>query len=141
MSENLNNSSVIEDIDLPLYRYGLIHKQNINNYLVTNKQKKFQAFKSYASIAILLLIIIRILLQLRFYKNPNYPLFSYDLFNYLGGLTQFVYTMDLFGSVMTLRLLHLFNYSDKEFYKWLDIIEVLKGLKDMDSIGLKNEKE
>ncbi len=75
MSENLNNSSVIEDIDLPLYKYGLIHKQNINNYLVTNKQKNFQAIKSYASTAFLLLVIIRILLQLRFYKNPSYPLF------------------------------------------------------------------
>jgi hypothetical protein len=76
MSKNFNNSSVIEDIDLPLYKYGLIHKQNINNYLITNKQKKFQAFKSYASTGFLLLIIIRLLLQLRFYNNPNYPLFS-----------------------------------------------------------------
>jgi hypothetical protein len=88
MSENLNSTFVIEDIDLPLYKYGLIHKQNINNYLVTNKQKKFQQFKSYASTTILLLIIIRILLQLRFYKNPNYPFFSYDVINHLGGLTQ-----------------------------------------------------
>ncbi len=103
MSENLNNSSVIKDIDLPLYKYGLIHKQNINNYLVTNKQKKFQTIKSYASTAILLLIIIRILLLLRFYKNPNYRLFSYDFFNYLGGLTQFVYAILLFGSIMSLR--------------------------------------
>jgi hypothetical protein len=62
MSENLNNSSVIEDIDLPLNKYGLIHKQNIDNYLLTNKQKKFQQFKSYASTAILLLVIIRILI-------------------------------------------------------------------------------
>jgi hypothetical protein len=109
MSENLNNSSVIEDIDLPLYKYGLIHKQNINNYSVMNKQRKFQAIKSYASTAIVLLIIIRIILQLRFYNNPNYPLFSYDLFNFLGRLTQFVYATRLFRAVMTLRLLHLFN--------------------------------
>jgi hypothetical protein len=140
MSEDLNNSSVIEDIDLPLYKYGLIHKQNINNYLVTNKQKKFQAFKSYALTAFLLLIIILLLLQLRFYKNPNYPLFSYDLFNYLGGLTQFLYATCLFGVVMSLRLLHLFNYSDESIYKWLDIIKVLKGLENKDLIGLKNEE-
>jgi hypothetical protein len=141
MSQNLNNSSVIEDIDLPLYKYGLIHKQNINNYLVTNKQKKFQAIKSYASTAIMLLVIIRLLLQLRLYKNPNYPLFYYDVLNYSGGLTQFVSAMGLFGSVMTLRLLYLFNYSDESLYEWMDIIKVLKGLKNMDSIGLKNEKE
>jgi hypothetical protein len=140
MSENSNNSSVIEDIDLPLYKYGLIHKQNINNYLVTNKQKRFQTIKSYASTAILLLVIIRILLQLRFYKNPNYRLFSYDLFNYLGGLTQFVYATCLFGAVMSLRLLHLFNYSDESLYKWFDIIKVLKGLENNDSIGLKNKE-
>jgi hypothetical protein len=141
MSEDLNNSSIIEDIDLPLYKYGLIHKQNINNYLVTNKQKKFQTIKSYASTAILLLIIIRILLQLRFYKNPNYQLFSYDLFNYFGGLTQFAYAMSLLGAIMTLRLLHLFNYSDESLYKWLDIIKVLKGLENKDSIGSKNEEK
>jgi hypothetical protein len=140
MSENLNNTSVIEDIDLPLYKYGLIHKQNINNYLVTNKQKKFQTIKSYASTAFLLLVIIRMLLQLRFYKNSNYPLFSYDVLNYVGGLTQFVIAMGLFGAVMTLRLLHLFNYSDESLYKWLDIIKVLKGLENKDSIGLKNEQ-
>jgi len=57
MTENLNNSSVIEDIDLRLYKYGLIHKQNINNFLVTDKQKKFQKFKSYAITVILFAII------------------------------------------------------------------------------------
>jgi hypothetical protein len=41
MSDNLNDSSVIENIDLPLYKYGLIHKQNIDNYLATDKEKKF----------------------------------------------------------------------------------------------------
>jgi hypothetical protein len=141
MSQNLNNSSVKEDIDLPLYKYGLIHKQNINNYLVTNKQKKFQAIKSYASTAIMFLVIIRLLLQLRLYKNPNDPLFYYDLFNNFGGLTQFVSAIGLFGSVMTLRLLYLFNNSDESLYEWLDIIKVLKGLKNMYSIGLKNKKE
>jgi hypothetical protein len=55
MLENFNSFSVIEDIDLPLYKYGLIHKQNIYDYLVTKKQKKFQQFKSYASTAFLLL--------------------------------------------------------------------------------------
>jgi hypothetical protein len=140
MSENSNNSSVIEDIDLPLYKYGLIHKQNINNYLVTNKQKKFQAIKSYSSTGILLLVIIRILLHFRFYKNPNYPLFFYDVFNYLGGLTQFAYATCFFGALISLRLLYLFNYSDESLYKWLDIIKALKGLENKDSIGLKNEE-
>ncbi len=111
MIENLDNSCVIENIDLSLYKYRLIHKQNINNYLVTEKQKKFQKFKSYASTAILLLVIIRVLLQLRFYKNPNFPLFYYDLFNYFGGLTQFVYAILLFGVLMCLRLHYLFNHS------------------------------
>ena len=48
--------------------------------------------------------------------------------------------MGLFGSVMTLRLLHLFNYSDEKFYKWFDIIKGLKGLENIDSIELKNEE-
>jgi hypothetical protein len=77
---------------------------------------------------------------LRFYKNPNYPLFSYDVFNYLGGLTQFFHATCFFGAVMSLRLLYLFNYSYENLYKWLDIIKVLKGLEVMDYIGLKNEE-
>jgi hypothetical protein len=63
------------------------------------------------------------------------------LINHSGGLNQFVIAMGLFGAVMSLRLLYLFNYSDESLYKWLDIIKVIKGLKNMDSIGLKNEKE
>jgi hypothetical protein len=141
MEENLNNTSVVEDIDLPLYKYGLIHKQNINNYLVMDKHKKFQKFKSYALTAIFFVIIIRILLNFRFYKNPNYPLFYYDPINYFGGLTQFIHAICLFGLVLSLRLIYLFNYSDESLYEWLDIIEVLKGLKNLDSIGLENNKE
>jgi hypothetical protein len=140
MSET-NNSCVIENIDLPLYKYGLIHKQNINNYLVTEKQKKFQKFKSYALTAIFFVIIIRLLLHFKFYKNPNYPLFYFDPLNYFSGLTQFTYAIYLLGSVFGLRLIYLFNYSDESLYKWLDIIEVLKGLKSLDSIGLKKNKE
>jgi hypothetical protein len=49
--------------------------------------------------------------------------------------------MSLFGAIMSLRLLHLFNYSDESLYKWLDIIKVLKGLENKDSIGLKNEEK
>jgi hypothetical protein len=141
MTDNLNNCCVIENIHLPLYEYGLIHKQNINNFLVTDKHKKFQKFKSYALTIIFFVIIIRILLHFRFYKNPSYPLFYYDPLNYFGGLTQFIYAICLFGSVLSLRLIYLFNYSDESLYKWLDIIEVLKGLKSPDSIGLDNNKE
>jgi hypothetical protein len=97
MTENLNKTSVIEDIDLPLYKFGLIHKQNINNYLVTNKRKKIQKFKPYASTFILFLIIIRLLFSLRIYKNPNYPLFYYDLFYYFGGLPQYLFAISFSG--------------------------------------------
>jgi hypothetical protein len=141
MSENLNNSSIIEDIDLPLYKYGLIYKQNIDNYLATNKQKILQQFKSYALTAILLIVSILLFIHLKFYKNPKDTIFYYDLFNYLGGLTEYTYAICLLGSLTSLRLIYLFNYSDESLYEWLDIIEVLKGLKSVDSIGLENREE
>jgi hypothetical protein len=141
MSENLNNCSVIEDIDLSLYKFGLIHKQNINNYLVTDRQKKFQKFKCYALTAILFVIIIWMFFHLKFYKNPNYPIFYYDLLKYFGGLPQYTYALCIFGLVMALRLVYLFNYSDQRLHKWLDIIKVLKGLESMDAIGLENADE
>ncbi len=43
--------------------------------------------------------------------------------------------------IPSLRLLYLFNYSDESLYKWLDIIKVLKGLENKDSIGLNNEEK
>jgi hypothetical protein len=141
MSENLNNSSVIEDIDLPLYKYGLIYKQNIDNYLATNKQKKFQKIKSYALTAIFLIVNILSFIRLKFYKNLKDTIFYYDLLNYFGGLTQYIYAICLLGSLISLRLIYLFNYSDESLYEWLDIIEVLKGLKSVDSIGLEDREE
>jgi len=35
MSEKCQINQVIEEIDLLLYRYGLIHRQDINSYFVS----------------------------------------------------------------------------------------------------------
>jgi hypothetical protein len=45
------------------------------------------------------------------------------------------------GSLISLRLIYLFNYSDENLYEWLDVIEVLKGLKSVNTIGLENKEE
>jgi hypothetical protein len=36
----------IKDIDLLLYKHGIIHKQDINNYFNFVKKKKFKKYKS-----------------------------------------------------------------------------------------------
>jgi hypothetical protein len=40
-----------------------------------------------------------------------------------------------------MRLIYLFNYSDENHYKWLDIIRVLKGLQSMESITPESKEE
>ncbi len=39
MSENY---LIIEDIDKPLYKYGMIYKQDINNYFSENEKLKLK---------------------------------------------------------------------------------------------------
>jgi hypothetical protein len=136
-----NDSLSIEDIDLPLYKYGLIHRQDINNYLIDYKYKKKQFFKCNALIVWSLIAIFRWLTYTKLFRDEKYSLIFNDFMKYAGGITQFYYMMGIIASVTPLRLVYLFNYSQNSLYKWLNIIKVLKGSQTMDTVGIRDQKK
>jgi len=140
MSENTERNPYIEDIDFPLYKYGLIDRQNINKYFVSEKKNSNQRFKSNALIIFLILNLIKISLNSIAFNNEYYPIFYFDLIK-LVGLAQYFYAICLLVIILCLRIVYLFNYSDCKLYKWLKIIEVLKGLKSMDTIGIQDQNK
>jgi hypothetical protein len=103
MDENLDKNNIIEDIDLPLYKYGLIHKQDVNNYFDSEKKKKVQKFKSISMICLALMNVIRFILCAKFFNN-EFPLFYYDLIKYYGGLNQYFYAIVIIASIEDLIL-------------------------------------
>jgi len=142
MPENIDLSDfIIEDIDLPLYKYGLIHREDINSYLNCNKGLKWPLFVCYTYIIWLIFGIFRHTIYLKEFKNEEIQLFSNDFLKYVGGITEFYYIICAIASAMTLRVVLVFKYSDIRLYRWLDIIKVLKGLQTMDTIGIFDENE
>jgi hypothetical protein len=136
LAENLNDPTIIENMDSPLYKYGLIHRQDINNYFTTKKKEIFQKFKSIALTLFLLFNIIRYFVYVKTFRNKNYPFAYYDVLHYLGGVTEFFFGMAILALILAFRLMYIFNFSDKKLYKWLDIIKVMKGLQPIETIGI-----
>jgi len=133
--------SFVEDIDLPLYRYGLIHKQDINNYYESEKNRKLQKFKSYTLSIWMFVCIIRWLFLLKYFQNPNYEIFFNDIIQNFGGIPEFNYMIALLTTILSFRIICIFNFSDSNHYQWLHIIEVLKGLKTLKTIGDYHDKQ
>ncbi len=137
MFVQINNFvSTIPDIDLPLYKYGLIHRQNIGDRITTKKKKILQILKFYSLIIWQFFNIFRYSLFTIYYNSEKYPIFYYSLIKFLGGLTEFYYILSALLALMVLRVIWIFNLSEDRLYKWLDIIKVLKGLKPLSKIGI-----
>jgi len=90
-------------------------------------------------IVFLLLNIIRSAICFIISKNERLPLYYFDFLQYFNGITKFYYANSILCSILTLRIIHILNNSDLNDYKWLKIIEVLKGFESFNSIGF-NDK-
>jgi hypothetical protein len=136
LGENSNDRMIIENIDSPLYKYGLIHRQDINNYFATKKKKILQKLKSIAVSLFLLFTITIYIVYAKKFRNKNFPFAYYDVLRLLGGLTEFYYGTAILVLILAFRLFYIFNFSDKKLYKWLEIIKVMKGLQPIETIGI-----
>jgi len=87
--ENNDFSPVINDIDLPLYKYGLMFRYDINNYFDTDIKKRKQNFKFYAVIIWILVNFLRISICLINVENGRVAKYYFDIIQYIGGLTEF----------------------------------------------------
>jgi hypothetical protein len=143
MTENqfIRDENAINDIDFPLYKYGIVFRYHINNYFDTEIIRKKQKFKSYCISLWVFLNLLTFLLCLMFIKNGKIPNYFFDITPHFGGITQYFYLMAISGSVLTLRVINLFNHKNMNYFRWIKIIEALKGLKSMDTIGIKDKNE
>jgi hypothetical protein len=132
---------IINDIDLPLYTYGFFHKQDLNNYFDTESKRQNQKNKCFIITIWQFMNVVRYALNFKYLKNGRVPLYFFDVIQYIGGITEYFYGMSSFVSLLTFRILYLFNFSKRDYFEWLDIIKVLKGIQNMETIKIYNKIE
>src|SRR5260221_685315 len=64
-SKSLDSNLSISDIDLPLYRYGLIHQIDINNYFNGYNQINKQCIKSYLIVLFFIFHILKFIVCIK----------------------------------------------------------------------------
>jgi len=143
MTENqfIRDENVINDIDFPLYKYGIVFRYHINNYFDTEIKRKKQKFKSYCISLWILLNILHFSLCLMFIKNGKTPNYFFDIIPHFGGITQYYYLMAILALILALRVINLFNDENFDYSGWIEIIKVLKGIKAMNTMGIKDKNE
>jgi hypothetical protein len=129
------------DIDLIFYKYGILYKHDINNYLNNDSKKRRQKFKTWSLSVWLVFNIIRYSLYLYYSKNGRLPLYYFDIIQNFGGITVYYYAAALSVTILSLRILTLFNSSNKSYFKWFEIINTLKGIEMNDNLRISGPKE
>jgi hypothetical protein len=122
---------IINDIDLPLFKYGLIHR---NNFIINCKGKRIQSYKSYLFIVAYIFNIIRYIFYIITSVYGKVPDSYLDIFEYIGGITQFHRLEFICGLILTLVIVIHFNYSND--LNWIEIIKTLKGSQSMARFGI-----
>jgi hypothetical protein len=129
------------DIDLIFYKYGILYKHDINNYFKNDSNKRRQKFKTWTLSVWLVFNIIRFSLYLYYSKNGRLPLYYFDIIQNFGGITVYSYTASLSATILSLRILTLFNNSNKSYFKWFEVINTLKEIEINDSLPFSGPKE
>src|SRR5258708_37178634 len=89
--KSLDSDLRLSDIDLPLYRYGLIHQIDINNYFNGYNQIKKQKIKSYLIVLFLLLHILKYIMCIKYVRNGRVPNILLDVLQFVGGIPIYIY--------------------------------------------------
>src|SRR5882724_1212576 len=80
------------DIEYSLYKYWIFYRLDINRINVTQKQQLIQKRKVFLNVLFNVLNIIRFLLYIHKSKPNNYfPVYYFDIFQYLGTIKEFIY--------------------------------------------------
>jgi hypothetical protein len=140
-SELFKPESYKIEIDLIFYKYGILYKHDINNYFNNDSNKRRQKFKTWTLSVWLVFNIIRFSLYLYYSKNGTLPLYYFDIIQNFGGITVYYYVAALSGTILSLRIITLFNNNNKAYFKWFEIINTLKGIEVNDSLKISGPKE
>jgi hypothetical protein len=132
----------IEDVDKSLYKYGMIYKQDINNFYLNNKISRFkQKFKCLAITAFLWLNPLKFAVAFKLTKDGRVPDYCFDFIQEFGGLIIYFYFA---GSIIALMATAFNCYiisGNETKMKWIEIIKVLKGVSSVENLRINNEEE
>jgi hypothetical protein len=134
MSEN---SLIIEDIDKPLYKYGMIYKLDINNYFSENEKLKLkQKLKCLSINVFIVLIVLRSAISMKLLKNGRIPDYCFDMAQHIAGIVIYVLMIGILIGLMTAGFNYRFNTGIESHMKWLQIIKVLKGVSSVEELRI-----
>jgi hypothetical protein len=134
MSEN---SLIIENIDKPLYKYGMIYKQDINNYFSENgKLKPKQKLKCFSITVFIVSGVLKTAISMKLLKNGRIPDYCFDIVQHIGGIVIYVLIAVFLLALMTAGFNYRFNTGIESHMKWLQIIKVLKGVSSVEELRI-----
>ena len=110
------------DIDLAFYKYGILYKHNINNYYKDEDQARKNKIKTYILSVWLVFNIIRHSLYLYYSKNGRVPIYFFDILQDYGGITVYYYMAAILGTILSFRIIILFNKKNKYLFGWFEIL-------------------
>jgi len=127
--QHFRKNLVINDIDKPLYKYGMIYKYDINNYYLDNPNlMKKQRMISLAIISFMIFNSIKFFIFISLLDNERVPDYCFDFIQEVGGLIIYFYIANGIISAMSVGFSYHFNTGNEEDMKWLEIIKCLKGV-------------
>jgi hypothetical protein len=134
MSEN---SLIIEDIDKPLYKYGMIYKQDINNHFSENEKLKLKQKLNCLSITVFIVLnALKFAISIKLLKNGRIPDYCFDIVQHVGGIVIYVLIASCLICLMTAGFNYRFNTGIESNMKWLQIIKVLKGVSSVEELRI-----
>ena len=139
MSENY---LIIEDIDKPLYKYGMIYKQDINNYFSENEKLKLKQKLKCLSIAVFIVLnALKSAISIKLLKNGRIPDYCFDIIQHIGGIVTYVLIASFLIGLMTAGFNYRFNTGIESNMKWLQIINVLKGVSSVEELRISEKNK
>jgi hypothetical protein len=131
----------IEDVDKSLYKYGMIYKQDINNFYLNNKISRFkQKFKCLAITTFLWLNPLKFAIALKLTKDGRVPDYCFDFIQEVGGHAIYFYFASSINALMATAFNYYFICGDEPNMKWIEIIKVLKGISFVENLRINNNR-
>jgi hypothetical protein len=133
---------IIEDIDKPLYKYGMIYKQDLNNYFTENIYLKLKhKLKCMAITGFLTLSALKFAVSLKLLENGKIHDYCFDIVQHVGGIVIYFLTLGFLIALMTAGFNYEFNTANESIMKWLEIIQVLKGVSSVKVLKIPERNE
>jgi hypothetical protein len=132
----------IENIDKPLYKYGMIYKYDINKSSMNNMKFKFKRkIKCLAKTSFLAFNVLRFAIYIKLVNNDRLPDYCFDLIQEAGGLVIYFYLANMMVAIMTTGFNYHFNTGNESNMKWIEILKALKGITPLNVVTILDQNE